>query len=45
MVLTTGFLAHLHYLRNDCPLDLFGDEAHHWDRSRQLNLSYYSKGP
>src|SRR4029453_13302173 len=24
---------------------LSGDEAHYWDWSRQLDLSYYSKGP
>jgi undecaprenyl-diphosphatase len=40
-----GFLAHLKYLINNCPLDLSGDEAHYWDWSRQLDLSYYSKGP
>jgi hypothetical protein len=40
-----GLLSHLHYLRNNCPLDLSGDEAHYWDWSRQLDLSYYSKGP
>ena len=44
-VLLLGFLAHLNYLINDCPLDLSGDEAHYWDWSRQLDLSYYSKGP
>jgi undecaprenyl-diphosphatase len=27
------------------PLDLSPDEAHYWDWSRQLQLSYYSKGP
>src|SRR4051812_19729143 len=32
-------------LRHDCPIDLSGDEAHYWDWSRQLDLSYYSKGP
>ena len=40
-----GFLGHLHYLTHDCPVDLSGDEAHYWDWSRQLDLSYYSKGP
>ncbi len=33
------------YLINDCPLDLSGDEAHYWEWSRRLDLSYYSKGP
>jgi 4-amino-4-deoxy-L-arabinose transferase-like glycosyltransferase len=36
---------HLAYLARDCPLDLSGDEAHYWEWSRQLDLSYYSKGP
>src|SRR4029434_6896258 len=44
-LLGLGFLAHLNYLINNCPLDLSGDEAHYWDWSRQLDLSYYSKGP
>src|SRR4051812_33800740 len=44
-VLLFGFVSHLRYLRNDCPIDLSGDEAHYWDWSRQLDLSYYSKGP
>lgn len=33
------------YLAHDCPLDLAPDEAHYWDWSRQLDWSYYSKGP
>src|SRR5207249_5638178 len=33
------------YLAYDCPLDLAQDEAHYWDWSRQLDWSYYSKGP
>jgi undecaprenyl-diphosphatase len=45
IVLLLGFLGHLHYLTKDCPVDLSGDEAHYWDWSRQLDLSYYSKGP
>ena len=44
-LLAFGFVAHLLYLTIDCPLDLSGDEAHYWDWSRQLGLSYYSKGP
>src|SRR5690242_19866156 len=45
IVLLLGFLGHLRYLTHDCPVDLSGDEAHYWDWSRQLDLSYYSKGP
>ncbi len=33
------------YLAPDCPLDLAPDEAHYWDWSRNLDWSYYSKGP
>jgi hypothetical protein len=33
------------YLAFDCSLDLAPDEAHYWDWSRQLDWSYYSKGP
>jgi hypothetical protein len=36
---------HLAYLAIDCPLDLAPDEAHYWDWSRNLDWSYYSKGP
>ena len=36
---------HWAYLTLDCPLDLAPDEAHYWDWSRQLDWSYYSKGP
>ncbi|MGD9497009.1 MAG: ArnT family glycosyltransferase [Armatimonadota bacterium] len=28
-----------------CPWELVQDEAHYWDWSRHLSLSYYSKGP
>ena len=45
-LLAFGFFSHLSYLRSpDCPIDLSGDEAHYWDWSRNLDLSYYSKGP
>ena len=27
------------------PLDLATDEAHYWDWARNLDWSYYSKGP
>ena len=33
------------YLGWFCPLDLAQDEAHYWDWSRNLDWSYYSKGP
>jgi 4-amino-4-deoxy-L-arabinose transferase-like glycosyltransferase len=33
------------YLAFSCPLDLAPDEAHYWDWSRNLDWSYYSKGP
>ncbi len=36
---------HIGYLLHNCPLDLSPDEAHYWDWSRHLDLSYYSKGP
>ncbi len=41
------FLAGLRvvYFITNCPLDLAPDEAHYWDWSRHLDLSYYSKGP
>src|SRR3954465_13494178 len=45
LVLALGFLSHVRYLTHDCPLDLSGDEAQYWDWSRNLDLSYYSKGP
>jgi len=36
-----GQIVYLHH----SPIDLSGDEAHYWDWSRRLDLSYYSKGP
>jgi len=33
------------YFILDGPLDLSPDEAHYWEWSRRLDLSYYSKGP
>ncbi|MCZ2343708.1 MAG: glycosyltransferase family 39 protein [Bacteroidales bacterium] len=38
-------LANLAYLAIHCPIDLAPDEAHYWHWSRNLDLSYYSKGP
>jgi 4-amino-4-deoxy-L-arabinose transferase-like glycosyltransferase len=43
--LLLGFAARFAYVNVDSPLDLSGDEAHYWDWSRQLDWSYYSKGP
>ncbi len=39
-----GIVGHVIYLHHS-PIDLSGDEAHYWDWSRRLGLSYYSKGP
>ncbi len=39
LALRVGYLIWL------CPWDLVEDEAHYWDWSRHLSLSYYSKGP
>src|SRR5438067_11433069 len=44
-LLLLGAVGHIQYLNHNCPLDLSGDEAQSWDWSRQLDLSYYSKGP
>lgn len=37
-------LFRIYYITNG-PLDLSPDEAHYWEWSRRLDLSYYSKGP
>ncbi len=37
--------ARLVYLVWFCPYELAADEAHYWEWSRRLDLSYYSKGP
>src|SRR3954469_15945997 len=44
-LLLFGLVSHVRYLTHDCPIDLSGDEAQYWDWSRQLDWSYYSKGP
>src|SRR2546421_4613888 len=36
---------HLFYLTWRCPIDLAEDEAYYWDWSREIDMSYYSKGP
>ncbi len=38
-------LVRLVYLIWFCPYTLIEDEAHYWEWSRRLELSYYSKGP
>lgn len=47
-VLFAGLLAlsvfRIYYILHG-PLDLGPDEAHYWEWSRRLDLSYYSKGP
>ncbi len=45
VLLLAGAALHVLYLLRDCPIDLSGDEAHYWEWSRRLDLSYYSKGP
>lgn len=37
-------LFRIYYIQHG-PLDLSPDEAHYWEWSRRLDLSYYSKGP
>ena len=45
LFLLLDVVGHVRYLTHDCPIDLAGDEAQYWDWSRQLDWSYYSKGP
>ncbi len=46
VVLVLGLLiVRVIYLVWLCPWDLIEDEAHYWEWSRHLSLSYYSKGP
>ena len=44
-LLALGAFTHIQYLHDNCPIDLVGDEAQYWDWSRNLDWSYYSKGP
>lgn len=44
-LIAAGLLINFTYIAYNCPLDLSGDEAHYWDWSRHLDISYYSKGP
>jgi len=43
-VLTALSIFRVYYI-TEGPLDLSPDEAHYWDWSRRLDISYYSKGP
>jgi 4-amino-4-deoxy-L-arabinose transferase-like glycosyltransferase len=45
MLLVLGAALNVWFLINHCPFDLSGDEAHYWEWSRHLDISYYSKGP
>ncbi|MEF9475448.1 MAG: glycosyltransferase family 39 protein, partial [Candidatus Mariimomonas ferrooxydans] len=42
-LLALGFFRYYYILTG--PIDLSPDEAHYWEWSRRLDLSYYSKGP
>jgi membrane-associated phospholipid phosphatase len=44
MFLLVVSLFRIYYIQNS-PLDLSPDEAHYWEWSRRLDMSYYSKGP
>ncbi|MBI5025518.1 MAG: glycosyltransferase family 39 protein [Nitrospirae bacterium] len=44
LILLTLTVLRLFYI-NTGPLELSPDEAHYWEWSRRLDLSYYSKGP
>ncbi len=46
ILLIVGVLiVRLVYLRWFCPYTLIEDEAHYWEWSRRLAMSYYTKGP
>ncbi|MBN2445977.1 MAG: hypothetical protein JXO22_04595, partial [Phycisphaerae bacterium] len=44
-LLLAGAAYNVWFLLDNCAIDLAGDEAHYWEWSRRLDLSYYSKGP
>lgn len=44
-LVATVLALRLAYLAWLCPYDLIEDEAHYWEWSRNLEWSYYSKGP
>lgn len=45
VLLGLATLARVVYLAWGCPYTLIEDEAHYWEWSRHLALSYYTKGP
>src|ERR1041385_2252160 len=45
LLISSVVIFHLVYLTHNCPLDLAEDEAYYWDWSREIDMSYYSKGP
>src|SRR6266513_2240922 len=45
LVIASVVIFHLIYLTRNCPIDLAEDEAYSWDWSREVDMSYYSKGP
>lgn len=45
LLILAAALLHVLYLGRGCVLDLSPDEAHYWVWSRNLDWSYYSKGP
>src|ERR1051325_9048416 len=45
LLISAVVIFHLLYLIHNCPLDLAEDEAYYWDWSREIDMSYYSKGP
>lgn len=45
LLIALATLARVVYLLWLCPYTLIEDEAHYWEWSRRLELSYYSKGP
>lgn len=45
ILIVGSMLARLVYLAWLCPYTLIEDEAHYWEWSRRLAMSYYTKGP
>src|SRR5213593_4655856 len=45
LVIGAVVIFHLIYVTWNCPIDLAEDEAYYWDWSREIDMSYYSKGP
>lgn len=44
-LLLANFALNMAYLLSEPPLELAADEAHYWEWSKNLDWSYYSKGP